>query len=163
VDIYSKRNFGKIALSFILFISAVAIGLFAFSSDMNQTVFSTAVVCALLLLACSIWAFYNYFERQLLLHVDEEGVLTMYQFYLPWEYIESFYIKDDAFLEIKLYDNDKYVAEMDPDIHAAYYDEIEVSNIHGHELFFFPVTFMDLECDAVLSFFNTALKKYKKK
>lgn len=162
MDIYSPRSTIKLVLSVFSFFFAVVFSIMAFAVDFNRTTFSAIVVVALAFFGVALWLFFSYFNRYVLLHVDEEGVFTMYQFYLPWKYIHSFYIKDDAFIEIKIVDNEKYLAEMDPDIYSAYYDEIELAHIHGHELFYFPVAAMALEPEQVLRFLNRGMEKYKK-
>ncbi len=166
MDIYAPRNPGKIFLGIFLAIIGATIGVVGFTVDMTQSMFSASVVSGLLLLGTAAWAFISYFSLEVVLHADEAGVFTMYQFYLPWKHIDKFYIREteegNVFLEIKVKDDKKYLEEMDHDLYSIYYDEMELAALHGHELFYFPVSYMDLDGDEVLKFFEDAKKKYEK-
>ena len=166
MDIYAPRSVGKIFLAVFLGVVAICLLTVAFIGDLDQSLFSASVLFSLVFFALSGWAVFSYFELHVILHADEMGILTMYQFYLPWEYIEEIYVKEtesgNEFIEIKVFDKEKYVKEMDHDSYTAYYDEIEMAMLHGHEMFYFPVTYMGLSGEQVLTFLTTAQKNYSK-
>ena len=166
MDIYAPRSVGKMLLAIFLGTVAVCLLLVAFMGGLDQSLFSASVLFSLIFFGLSAWAIFSYFENHVILHADEQGILTMYQFYLPWEYVDEIYVKEtengNEFIEIKVFDKEKYVREMDHDAYTAYYDEMEMAMMHGHEIFYFPVTYMDLTGEQVLNFLNTARKKYGK-
>lgn len=166
MDIYAPRSIGKLIFSILLATFGVFLAVLCFTTEMDRSSFSSLVVFAIALFGVSLWLFVSYFNIEVILHADEEGIFTMYQFYLPWEYIDKFYVRElengTKFVEIKLLDNEKYISEMDQDIYTAYYDEIEAAMMHGHEVFYFPVTYMDLDDQRVIKFLSTAREKYTK-
>ena len=166
MDIYEKKNPGRLVFSVIFAIIAAILIATAFTVPVKQYQLTLIMICAFAFIAVAIFFFFTYFTQHVILHVDEEGILTRYLFYLPWKYVDGFYINEvdeQEFLEIRLIDNEKYLSEMDPDLYSAYYDDMEIAHSHhGHELFFFPITYMGLSAEEALNFFTEAKKKYAK-
>lgn len=162
MEICAPRRPLRIVLSFFLIILAFVVFYFSFTLELKAYQSSLGILVALGFLIGATVAFFSYFSQPVLLQVSEEGVLTMYLFYLPWEFIEEFYIRDDFFVEIKLKDNEKYLEQLDRDLYCSHYDEMEIGMLHGHEMFFFPVEYMGLSCQVVLDFLNGAKAKYSK-
>ena len=107
----------------------------------------------------------NILRRDVALYANEQGILSNYCFFIPWDNIDHVYARAgdfSYFLEVKIKDNDKFLNELDRDIYDAFADDLDDNLLAGHEMFYFELDFLTMSSDEIVAKLNEMQKFYTK-
>ncbi len=165
-NVFQRTNPKKILFSAIFAIIAVVCPCIVYNLQLTETVANVFYAISVILGAAVVCIVISCFKRDVALHADENGILSVYCFYIPWEHIEKVYTRSGDytfFLEIKIKDRDKFLASLDRDLYDAYTDELDDNLVAGHEMFFFELDGVKTKGEDIVKTIMGMKKDYTKK
>lgn len=163
LNFFEGRNKARI-IWFVIYL--VLCPVMAFLSTLDTFDISKKIFLICAAVACVVLAIVSiarYFKKTIIIHADKNGVLSEHLFFIPWEHIEKFYIRTGDYsylLEIKIKDERAFTESLDPDLYAAFADDLEHSLFYGHEMFYFDLAASETEPEKIAESLNKMLKYY---